>query len=525
MEIFISYSSKNRSAVEALAADLEALGHGVWYDRELTGGHKWWADILHSIRACDLFVFALTPEVLDSQACKLEFAYASALNKRIVPILLADVKLTLLPSALQMLQVVDYRRRDKQQAFALSKALTTLPEPQSLPDVLPPEPMAPLSPLAGIQDRLEKTVLTLDEQKALIFDLRELLAEPDTAADARELLKRFRSRPDLLVKIEKEIAALLTDREPPVTKSRIRSLIQERVKLEPRVFSGHSGAVLAVDCDPNGNYVLTGSEDQSAWLWDLRTGQPIRPFKGHVGAVSTVAFSPDGKYIATGGADGTVRLWDTETGEQLQQMTGNAIQVYSVAFSPDGEYLLTGQADRTARLWHVVEGHELLKFMGHEFSVYGVAFAPDGQSVLTGSLDQTARLWNAETGDELCQYRGHSRGVTGVAFSPDGDVIATASDDGTARLWDRQSGRELEKLDGQERALRCVAYSPYGNYVVAGSEDHTASLWNAATGDLVRQYTGHTGAIGDVAFSPTGLYVLTGSKDKTARLHHAGVVA
>ena len=59
--IFISYSSKNRALVEALANDLETLGHEIWFDKELSGGQSWWDQILQGIRACDLFVFALTP--------------------------------------------------------------------------------------------------------------------------------------------------------------------------------------------------------------------------------------------------------------------------------------------------------------------------------------------------------------------------------------------------------------------------------------------------------------------------------
>ena len=61
MQIFISYSSKNRDLVRTLAADLKALGHDVWFDVELTGGQLWWDNILDQIRGCDLLIAALTP--------------------------------------------------------------------------------------------------------------------------------------------------------------------------------------------------------------------------------------------------------------------------------------------------------------------------------------------------------------------------------------------------------------------------------------------------------------------------------
>ncbi len=186
MNIFISYSSKSRTIVELLADDLEALGHTTWYDRELTGGHRWWTDILNSVHQCELFIFALTPDALESEACRLEYNYAHSLLKRILPVMLADVKTTLLPTALQLIQWVDYRKQDKQQVFALNKALTKLPLPELPPDPLPSEPSVPLTPSARVRDRIDAASLNEDEQKALLFDLKDLLGSHETADDARE---------------------------------------------------------------------------------------------------------------------------------------------------------------------------------------------------------------------------------------------------------------------------------------------------------------------------------------------------
>jgi WD40 repeat protein len=43
-------------------------------------------------------------------------------------------------------------------------------------------------------------------------------------------------------------------------------------------------------------------------VWD--TGQPLgHPLTGHTGPVSSVAFSPDGQRVVSGSDDTTVRLW------------------------------------------------------------------------------------------------------------------------------------------------------------------------------------------------------------------------
>jgi len=61
-KLFLSYGRENAAKVQALATDLADLDHEVWFDRELTGGQVWWDQILARVRACDVFVFALSPD-------------------------------------------------------------------------------------------------------------------------------------------------------------------------------------------------------------------------------------------------------------------------------------------------------------------------------------------------------------------------------------------------------------------------------------------------------------------------------
>ena len=52
--------------------------------------------------------------------------------------------------------------------------------------------------------------------------------------------------------------------------------------------------------------------------------------------VPSVAFSPDGQHIVSGSDDGTIRVWNAMTGETAAgPFTGHSDPVQSVAFSPD----------------------------------------------------------------------------------------------------------------------------------------------------------------------------------------------
>ena len=217
-QIFVSYNHQAQSIVDSLVADLQSLGHDVWFDEALSGGQSWWDQILERVRRSDLFVFILEPASLDSTACQREYDYASALGKPILPLLVSDdVSMRLLPPVLTEIQYVDYRTPDRDSAFRLARAIAAAPPAGPLPDPLPDPPEVPLSYLGGLAQQIETSSnLSYEEQSGLLVDLKQGLRNPETAADARRLLVKLRSRRDLLASIAFEIDdAIQVAEEPP----------------------------------------------------------------------------------------------------------------------------------------------------------------------------------------------------------------------------------------------------------------------------------------------------------------------
>jgi hypothetical protein len=215
MNIFVSYSSQNRPAVKSLVADLVSLEHTVWFDQELSGGQVWWNAILDQICACDLFILALTAQAMKSEPCRLEYTYAYELNKPIIPVLLTnDVNIALLPVILQERQFVNYINQDKAALLALNNAIHGTPPAPVLPDPLPDAPGIPISPLAALQEEIEKPSLTYESQIALFHRIKDYVDEPQYHKDALVLMKELEQHPSLLAAVFKEINAYLSEIEP-----------------------------------------------------------------------------------------------------------------------------------------------------------------------------------------------------------------------------------------------------------------------------------------------------------------------
>jgi WD40 repeat protein/transcriptional regulator with XRE-family HTH domain len=359
-----------------------------------------------------------------------------------------------------------------------------------------------------------------------------------------------------------EFAALLAIRSLKVQYDPVAdaALVEAAGKLPLRVFSGHSDAISSAAISPDMKYLLTGSADTTARLWELATGRKVYTLSGHTGEIASVAFSPDNKSILSGSSDATAKLWDVATGQELFTLQSPMEEVITVNFSPDGKYALisgvggpatlwevtTGQEvltfpnmgpratfspdgkyilatgdEYTARLWEVGTGKEMLTLRGHTDWPHSIAFSPDGKYALTGSIDNTAKLWDLSTGHEIYTIRDHSSSVRSVAFSPDGKYILTGSGDRTARLWDVATGQEVRSWRSHMHRVLSVAISSDGKYVVTASQDGTAKLWDFATGEG-RALRGHSAEIYGTAFSPDSKFILTSSSDLTAKLWDIG---
>jgi len=210
MNIFLSYNRHSQPVVKSLAADIEAMGHEVWFDHQLSGGRPWWEQILSKVRECSVFVFVLDPVALNSTACKREWGYAAVLGKPILPILVAEgVSTNLLPPALSEIEFVDYRAQDREAVFRLARAMNNLPPAAALPDPLPAPPDAPISYLGSLGEKVDVATLNYEEQSALVVDLKQGLRDEATSGDAETLLRKLRKRRDLFATIAEEIDELL----------------------------------------------------------------------------------------------------------------------------------------------------------------------------------------------------------------------------------------------------------------------------------------------------------------------------
>ena len=290
---------------------------------------------------------------------------------------------------------------------------------------------------------------------------------------------------------------------------------------ELAILSGHSDFLRSAVYSPDGTRIVTASLDNTARIWDARTGVELAVLSGHSDRVNSAVYSPDGSQIATASSDKTVRMWDARTGAPLAVLFGHGDRVISAAYSPDGCRIVIASYGRTARILDTRTGDELAALIGHGATVTSAAYSPDGTKVVTASFDQSARVWDARSGKQLGELSGHGATVLSAVYSPDGTRVVTASADKTARIWDARTGAQLTVLSGHGGTVESAAYSPDGTRVVTASDDKTVRIWDAYTGTQLALLSGHSDRVAFAAYSPDGARIVTASVDQTARIWDA----
>lgn len=286
---------------------------------------------------------------------------------------------------------------------------------------------------------------------------------------------------------------------------------------------GHQGAVWAIDFSPDGQFILSSSQDKTAKLW-RRDGKLLQTFTGHQESIWAVDFSPDQTQIATASWDNTAKIWSIE-GKLSNTLTGHRGRVWEVEYSPNGRLLATASWDKTVKLWDH-NGNLITTLTGHQNNVWGVDFNADGKILATASWDKTIKLWDVEQSVAQNQpvlistLAGHTAEVNRVDFSPDARTLVSASHDNTLKLWDVSNPQQpsLQKtLIGHQDRVISVAYNQQKSQIVSTSDDKTVRIWSA-DGTLLNTIAGHGDRVIGLGVSPDGQAIASGGFDKTIRL-------
>src|SRR5688572_2918892 len=124
--LFISYSRKDIAAAQKLTESFKGMDLDVWIDWEgIPPTVDWWKEIERGIEEADIFLFLISPDSVQSKVCKQELEHAARNGKRLIPLVVRDIKADESPPELRPLNWIFFRPEDDFDQ-SLSKLITAI---------------------------------------------------------------------------------------------------------------------------------------------------------------------------------------------------------------------------------------------------------------------------------------------------------------------------------------------------------------------------------------------------------------
>ncbi len=312
-------------------------------------------------------------------------------------------------------------------------------------------------------------------------------------------------------------------------------------------LEGHEKNINTATVGTGEDRILTGSDDNTAILWDIHTGNPVITFSG---ALSTppdwglgldadnywqsfayeiiemrgqFILSPEEGFMLKGMYGQNALLWDWKNGRKVRELKGHTKAVISFDYSPDGRYLVTGGGDRQAILWDMATGDSIRSFKGHRDVILDVAFSNDGMLLATAGYDGYFKIWKVQTGEIIQNVRlekdnNRIDNPYMIAFTPNDNYVVTGTLGGDLKMWEIDSGEEFLSFTGHTHVVPEVVFTSDHQHMISVSWDKTVKIWDYRTGFLEKKLKGHTEPVNDIRLTADGERIITGSTDRTAIL-------
>jgi len=276
---------------------------------------------------------------------------------------------------------------------------------------------------------------------------------------------------------------------------------REKRKILGQIGAGNQGKIYAISLSPDQKYLAVGGylagDNRSDWtairIYEYKSGRLIKLLKSHTNVINDLAFDPHSRYLISGSSDKKAKIWDVRDGfSLLDTINSHRGKVYAVKLFQRGKdiYALTAGDDNYIRLYNLRKQKEIksdkrdynVNYLalsddhiaasgnGREIVIYnyklekiktihttsipkGLNYSPDGRYLIAGvGVDSEVKPVTVYTVDDnyslKINFKRHHSSVRKVAFLDNHTALSVGTDDHKIYIWDIDSGAISRVVEG-----------------------------------------------------------------------------
>ena len=336
------------------------------------------------------------------------------------------------------------------------------------------------------------------------------------------------------------------------TTLKIRDLQKGMITNEHR---GHTGRINTITISPGGLTAVSGSEDETLRVWDLRIQKDLltiglrnllqnlldlwRPSSPYLQflldhQITSYAVTQDENQVISGSSEGSINIWSIENGKLLKTIKGHEDPIESLIVTTDGEKIISGSGNKNLKAWDFESGNLLHTFNNATGLGHPVVITPDGSRLISNPAGSIMKVWDLESGELLLTLDGGWYGLSSIAITANGNraIACSASfipyealfgDENSdpkdlVQVWDLRKGELILTLAGHQSWVTKVELTPDESKAITSSCDNTIRVWDLDSGNLIHILQGHERDVVDIAISNDGNHLVSGSLDETLKV-------
>jgi autophagy-related protein 16 len=295
-----------------------------------------------------------------------------------------------------------------------------------------------------------------------------------------------------------------------------RSSTRSTVPKEAKMWTkAHDTKVNAVVCSPDGTQFGTASDDGTIKLWltaGLSKGPSGKLMQSRSNVSPIVCLDWTSTYVVGGSTDRAATLWDVRTEREHVRLAGHKGKVLACKFvGQSGRHIVTGSADASIRLWDTRQGFTT-RTIGCSSVCNALDVGADGTTCTSGHMDGVVRTWDLRNGKSLHEIRGvHEMSITSVNFAPStssAHLLLTLSRENKIRTFDTITWESIRTLEHEQFVVGATTtkavFSSDAVYAAAGSSSGHVFVWDVTTGELVKTLEKHQSVVTGITWRQDG---------------------
>ena len=283
------------------------------------------------------------------------------------------------------------------------------------------------------------------------------------------------------------------------------------------IINGHSAPINSICSTPNGQYVVTASNDKLAKVWSGNLGIPVYNLgvQSHHGIGHCLFFDRAKQTVTVGYHDGFVTKFNLLTGAQT--FTQKIHDAAVIAIQIINEIHITASSDRNIKIWTLSSLPSSIVLAGHKGPITAAQWTSN--CFASASDDLTILLWPSDiqnyekaikrpkkhpvTWQPLNTLTGHTGQISSITFSKSGMIMVTGSHDKSFIVWDVLSKKIIQTVPSAHNDWinTCSFTDTTPELLVTGSNDFNLKIWDTTDWKQKTVLKGHTSAITSVSSS------------------------